>query len=95
MPPHLAARFTMEESAVLAVIAVEVAKRGRCTLTIGHIAALAGVGKTTVRTAVQQAVGLGCSSLTSGACRPSGRRRTQSRSCRPSGWPGFDWGNGR
>ena len=59
MPPQIACRFTMGEGAVLAVIAAEVAKRGRCTLTLGHIAALAGVGKTTVRTAVQQAAALG------------------------------------
>ena len=59
MPPQIACRFTMGEGAVLAVIAAEVAKRGRCTLTIGHIAALAGVCKTTVRNAVRQAAGLG------------------------------------
>lgn len=59
MPPQIAARFTMGEGAVLAVIAAEVAKRGRCTLTIGHIAALAGVCKTTVRNAIRQAAGLG------------------------------------
>lgn len=59
MPPQIAARFTMGEGAVLAVLAAECSKRGRCTLTIGHIAALAGVCKTTVRNAVRQAVGLG------------------------------------
>lgn len=59
MPPQLAARFTMGEGAVLAVLAAECSKRGRCTLTIGHIAALAGVCKTTVRNAVRQAAALG------------------------------------
>lgn len=59
MPPQLAARFTMAESAVLAVIASEVARRGLCRLTIGHVAALAGVCKSTVRTAVREAVALG------------------------------------
>jgi hypothetical protein len=59
MPPQIAARFTMGEGAALAVIAAEVSKRGRCTLTIGHIAALAGVCKTTVRNAIRQAAALG------------------------------------
>lgn len=59
LPPRIAARFTMAEAAVLAVVAVEVAKRGGCTLTIGHIAALAGVSETTVRNALRQARGLG------------------------------------
>jgi hypothetical protein len=59
LPPGIAARFTMAEAAVLAVIAVEVAKGGACTLTIGHIAALAGVSETSVRNALRQARGLG------------------------------------
>ncbi len=59
MPPRLAARFTLAEQAVLSVIAVEVAKHGDCTLTIGHIAALAGVCNQTVRNAMREAVGLG------------------------------------
>ena len=59
MPPQLAARFTMAEAAVLAVIAAEVARRGLCRLTIGHIAALAGVGRTTVQNAVREAAALG------------------------------------
>ena len=59
MPPTIACRFTMGEGAALAVIAAKVAKQGRCVLTIGHIAALAGVCRTTVRNAVRQAVGLG------------------------------------
>src|SRR5215211_1307400 len=49
LPPALAARFTLAETAVLAVLAAEVLKHGRCTLTVGHIAALAGVSETTVR----------------------------------------------
>ena len=48
LPPKLAARFTLAEQAVLAVVAVEVARHGACTLTIGHIAALTGVSATTV-----------------------------------------------
>src|SRR5918997_1062512 len=58
LPPRLACRFTLAEVAVLAVVAAEVAKRGDCTLTIGHIAALAGVSETTVRNAMREAVTL-------------------------------------
>jgi hypothetical protein len=67
LPPALAARFTVAEQAVLAVIAVEVAKKGQCTLTIGHLAALAGVSETTVRNALREAEALGLISI--------GRRR--------------------
>jgi anti-sigma factor RsiW len=49
LPPALAARFTLAEIAVLAVIAAEVLRHSACTLTVGHIAALAGVSETTVR----------------------------------------------
>ena len=59
LPPQIAARFTMAETAVLSVIASEVARRGLCRLTIGHIAVLAGVSRSTVKTAVRQAVTLG------------------------------------
>ncbi len=59
MPPQLQARFTLAESAVMAVVAAEVAAKGACTLTVGHIAALAGVSETTVRNAMNQAVMLG------------------------------------
>jgi hypothetical protein len=43
----------------MAVVAAEVAAKGACTLTVGHIAALAGVSETTVRNAMNQAVMLG------------------------------------
>src|SRR3954463_2055400 len=59
LPPALAARFTLAETAVLAVIAAEVLRHGACTLTVGHIAALAGVSETTVRNALRAARGLG------------------------------------
>src|SRR5215213_8537134 len=59
LPPALAARFTLAETAVLAVLAAEVLRQGACTLTIGHIAALAGVSETTVRNALRAARGLG------------------------------------
>src|SRR5215212_9036645 len=59
LPPQIASRFTLAEQAVLAVVAAEVTKHGACTLTIGHIAALAGVSETTVRNAMREAQGLG------------------------------------
>ena len=59
LPPQIAARFTMAENAVLSTIAAEVARRGLCRLTIGHIANLAGVCKATVRSAVREAQALG------------------------------------
>ncbi|GJD44917.1 hypothetical protein AFCDBAGC_2786 [Methylobacterium cerastii] len=55
LPPGLAARFTLAEQAVLAVVAVEVAKRGDCRLAVGHIAAVAGVSETMVRNALREA----------------------------------------
>ena len=59
LPPQLAARFTLAEAAVLSTIAAEVARRGLCRLTVGHIASLAGVSRTTVQNAVRQAAALG------------------------------------
>src|SRR3954453_5520352 len=59
LPPTLAARFTLAETAVLAVIAAEALRHGRCTLVIEHIAALAGVGRSTVKRALRAAQGLG------------------------------------
>src|SRR5215218_3732661 len=59
LPPALASRFTLAETAVLAVVAAEHVKHGRCTLTIDHIAALAGVGRTTVKNALREAQGQG------------------------------------
>ncbi|WP_187274979.1 MULTISPECIES: helix-turn-helix domain-containing protein [unclassified Methylobacterium] len=55
LPPGIAARFTLAEQAVLAVVAGEVAKRGDCRLALDHIAALAGVSRATVRNAIRQA----------------------------------------
>jgi DNA-binding transcriptional ArsR family regulator len=63
LPPALAARFTLAEQAVLAVVAVEVSKRGRCGLTVAHLAALAGVSESTVRNALREAEALGLVSI--------------------------------
>jgi hypothetical protein len=49
----------LAETAALAVIAAEVAKNGDCRLTIGHIAALAGICARSVRNAIRAAEALG------------------------------------
>lgn len=59
LPPQLAARFTMGENAVLAVVAAQVARHARCTLALDHIAALAGVSRSTVKTALREARAIG------------------------------------
>ena len=63
LPPQVASRFTLAESAVLAVVAAEVARRGLCRLTQGHIAALAGVCRSTVKTALREARAAGLLSI--------------------------------
>src|SRR4051812_2186955 len=55
MPPAIASRFTLSEQAVLAMVAAEVARHGRCTLVLDHIAALAGVCRKTVKRALREA----------------------------------------
>src|SRR3954470_4498947 len=55
LPPQVACRFTLAETAVLAVVAAQVLKHAACSLTVGHIAALAGCSETTVRNAMRQA----------------------------------------
>jgi hypothetical protein len=59
LPPGLAARFTLAEQAVLALVAAEVARRKDCRLAVGHLAAIVGVAETTVRNAIRVAVKLG------------------------------------
>src|SRR3954467_3230655 len=59
LPPQIAARFTLAETAVLAVVSAEVRQHAACTLTIGHIAAVAGVCAQTVRNALRVAQRLG------------------------------------
>lgn len=59
LPPSLACQFTQSEVAVLAVVAWEVAKRGDCRLAHSHVAAVAGVSKSTVRAALRRARVLG------------------------------------
>ena len=59
LPPAIAARFTLAEAAVLAVVSSEVVRRGDCRLCIDHIAAIAGVARSTVKNALRQARTLG------------------------------------
>ena len=59
VPPTIACRFTAGELSALSVVAAQVAKHGRCDLALDHIAALAGVGRTTVRNALGEARRLG------------------------------------
>jgi len=59
LPPTVAARFTLGEQSVLAVVAAEVRQRGRCSLHINHIAALAGVCRSTVKNGLRAAAALG------------------------------------
>jgi hypothetical protein len=59
IPAAIAARFTLGECAALTVIAIEVMRHERCTLTLGHIAALAGVSRTTAQNAFRIAARLG------------------------------------
>ncbi|WP_082317142.1 helix-turn-helix domain-containing protein [Methylobacterium sp. ARG-1] len=58
LPPGLAARFTLAEQAVLALVAAETVRRKDCRLAVGHIAAIVGVAETTVRNAIREAVRL-------------------------------------
>src|SRR4051795_188764 len=59
LPPALAARFTLAETAVLAVAAAEHRRRGDCRLTNQEIADVAGVSITTVKNALRAARALG------------------------------------
>jgi hypothetical protein len=59
LPPAIAARFTLAEAAVLAVVASEICKRGACRLALDHLAALAGVCRSTAKRALRAAHTLG------------------------------------
>lgn len=59
LPPAIAAQFTLAEQAVLSVVTVETVKRGDCRLTYDHIAALAGVSRSTVKATLRRARDLG------------------------------------
>ena len=59
LPPALAAKFSLAEQAILALVAAETARRGDCRLSVPHLAALVGVAETTVRNAIREARKLG------------------------------------
>lgn len=59
LPPGIAARFTLAEQAVLALVAAETTRRKDCRLAVGHLAAIVGVAETTVRNALREARKLG------------------------------------
>lgn len=59
MPPAIATRFTLAEQAVLSLVAAETCRRKDCRLSVGGMAAIAGVSETTVRNAIREAVKLG------------------------------------
>ena len=59
MPPGVRAHYTEGEASALRVIAGEVKHHGVCDFPIDKIAALAGVGRTTVQNAVREAGRLG------------------------------------
>lgn len=59
LPPSLAAGFTVGQLAALHVVVHAVAAHGRCEMTIAEIAARAGIGETTARSALRLAAGDG------------------------------------
>ncbi|CAA2161225.1 hypothetical protein MBRA_06385 [Methylobacterium brachiatum] len=59
LPPAIAARFTLAEQAVLALVAAEVVRRKDCRLSVPNLAAVTGVAETTVRNAIREARKLG------------------------------------
>jgi hypothetical protein len=59
LPPHMAARFTWGEQAVMRIVGDECRLHGCCFLHIDAIAARAGVHRTTVQNALREAQGRG------------------------------------
>ena len=59
LPPGLAARFTLAEQAVLALVAAETVRRKDCRLSIENMAAVAACAETTVKNAIREARQLG------------------------------------
>jgi hypothetical protein len=59
MPPAVAARFTVAEQAVLAIVADEVRHRGRCDRCLDEIAARAGCSRSSAKNAIRAAARIG------------------------------------
>ena len=77
VPSSIAMNFTTGEAAVLSVVARQVQRCGHCVMFMDQIAAIAGVGRTTVRNAFRQAQTLGL--LTVEERRISGNRNLSNR----------------
>jgi hypothetical protein len=63
LPPAIAAKFTVGEQAVLAVVGREVQQHGTCSLPIDALAGISGTSRSTVKRALRQAVTLGLITL--------------------------------
>ncbi|KQT51175.1 hypothetical protein ASG43_21460 [Aureimonas sp. Leaf454] len=72
LPPDVAARFSVAEQAVLMVVAVEVARRGDCRMSVGELSARAGCSQRSAQNAVRKAASAG---LISVEARKVARRR--------------------
>ncbi|MCJ2012655.1 helix-turn-helix domain-containing protein [Methylobacterium sp. J-076] len=59
LPPAIATRFSLAEQAALALIAAETTRKGDCRLAIEHLAAVAGVSRSSVKNAIREARKLG------------------------------------
>lgn len=96
VPPRLAEHFTEGQRAVLAVVGREAARSKWCDWPMDKIAALAGVGRTTVRNALRLAQSIGL-------VRVQERRHSATRSdtnvvtIKDGSWWGWlrRWGGGR
>ena len=64
LPPPVAARFTLAEQAVLAVVIGQVLVHGDCRLPIDAIAAIAGCSRSSTKNAIRAAVRLGVVRIT-------------------------------
>jgi hypothetical protein len=59
LPPAIAARFTPGEQAALSLVVAETARKGDCRLAVEHMAAAAGVSRSTMKAAIREAKKLG------------------------------------
>lgn len=94
IPAAIVARFTVGEAAALAVVAVEVMRRGRCALALDHIAALAGVSRTTAQNAFRLAARLGFIKVTERR-QPGWRSRPNVITIMDAGWASWIAWRGR
>ena len=86
MPPQLASQFTTGELAALRIVADAVRDRGACILTLGEIAARAGVCVTTARNALRTAARAGARHHRGAAARQA----AEPRQCGAGGVAGME-----